>query len=103
MALTTMRVRLSKVLLSLRSYQKGITTTLAVGWIVTVIGGYALNWKWTGYPQNGHLWDWISLLLAPLLFPTVLLPALLNWISGNADERAKEAAMAPPTAARAVH
>jgi len=99
MALTTMRVRPSTVLLSLRPYQKGIMTALAVGWTVTVIGGYALNWTWTGYPQNGNLWAWITLLLAPLLFPTVLLPALLKWISGNADERAKKAATAPPAAA----
>lgn len=98
-ALTSMRVRLPMVARSLRPYQKAIMAALAVGWIVTVMGGYALNWTWTGYPQNGHLWDWISLLLAPLLFPTVLLPAMLKWILGNADERAKEAAMAPAATA----
>jgi hypothetical protein len=40
------------------------------------------------------------MLLVPLVFPTILLPFLLKWISGNAAERA---AMAPTaaTAARA--
>jgi len=42
------------------------------------------------------------LLLLPLVFPTILLPALLNWIFGNAAERAsaaKEAAVVRTSAA----
>jgi hypothetical protein len=89
-ATTGMRVPLPKVLRSLRRYQKGIIAALAVGWIVTVIGGYALRWTWTGYAGN-TLWDWVQLLLLPLVFPTILLPALLKWVSGNAAGRASEA------------
>ena len=59
-----------------------------------MIGGYLLRWSWTGYHGN-TLWDWLNLLLAPLVFPTILLPALLKWISGNADRRASEARKAP--------
>jgi hypothetical protein len=102
MALTSSRVRSSKAR-SLRPYQKGLIVALAVGWIVTVIGGYLLHWRWTGYaPYNKHtgyapykLWDWLTLLLEPLLFPTILLPALLKWVSGNAARRASEARKAP--------
>lgn len=90
MALTSMRLPLPKVLRSLRPYQKGIMAALAAGWIVTVIGGYVLGWTWTGYAHN-TLWDWLQLLLLPLLFPTILLPALLNWVSGNAAARASQA------------
>ena len=90
MALTSMRVPLSKVLRSLRPYQAGIMAALAAGWIATVIGGYALRWTWTGYAGN-TLWDWLQLLLLPLLFPTILLPALLKWVSGDAAGRASEA------------
>ena len=93
MALTSSRVRSPKAR-SLRPYQKGLIAALAVGWIVTVIGGYLLQWRWTGYHGN-TLWDWLSLLLAPLVFPTILLPALLKWISGNAARRASEARKAP--------
>ncbi len=89
-ATTSMRVPLPKVLRSLRPYQKGIMAALAAGWIVTVIGGYVLGWTWTGYARN-TLWDWLQLLLLPLLFPTILLPALLNWVSGNAAGRASQA------------
>ena len=86
MALTSSRIRSSKAR-SLRPYQKGLIVALAVGWIVTVIGGYLLRWRWTGYAGNA-LWDWLTLLLLPLVFPTILLPALLKWISGNAAARA---------------
>jgi hypothetical protein len=65
----------------------------------TVIGGYAVQWTWTGYPGN-TLWEWLQMLLVPLVFPTILLPFLLKWISGNAAERAAKAHEAPtaPTA-----
>jgi hypothetical protein len=89
MALTSSRVRLSKAR-SLRPYLKGLIVALAVGWIVTVIGGYLLRWSWTGYAGN-TLWDWLTLLLLPSVFPTILLPALLKWVSGNAAQRASEA------------
>jgi uncharacterized membrane protein len=47
---------------------------------VVVIGGYAWNWTWTGFDDN-KLWDWIHLLLAPVLLPTILLPAALAWLA----------------------
>jgi hypothetical protein len=86
----------------LRPYERGMVIALVAGWIVTVIGGYALRWTWTGYLGN-TLWDWLQMLLVPLVFPTILLPFLLKWISGNAAERAAAAHQAPvgPTAAAA--
>jgi len=87
MALTSMRARGSKV--RLRPSQKALIAALTAGWIVTVIGGYALGWKWTGYAGN-TLWDWLGMLL-PFVFPIILLPALLNWVSGNAAGRASQA------------
>jgi hypothetical protein len=90
MALTSMRARRPEV--RLRPYHKAIIAAMATGWIVTVIGGYALRWTWTGYP--GHtLWDWLGMLL-PLVFPAILLPPLLKWVSGNAAGRASAASQA---------
>ena len=63
-----------------------------------MIGGYALRWTWTGYAGN-TLWDWLQLLLVPLLFPTLLYPALLKWVTGHAAERASQAAAAARKAA----
>jgi Na+/H+-dicarboxylate symporter len=74
---------------------------LVTAWIVTVIGGYALRWTWTGYPGN-TLWDWLQMLLVPLVFPAILLPFLLKWISGNAAKRAAMAHEAPVIASAAA-
>jgi putative effector of murein hydrolase LrgA (UPF0299 family) len=48
--------------------------SLAV-FIGIVIGGYVGNWSWTGFRGN-TLWDWLHLLLLPLLLPTLVVPAL---------------------------
>lgn len=39
--------------------------------IVAVIGGYAGHWSWTGFRGN-TLWDWLHLLLLPLLLPVIV-------------------------------
>lgn len=85
----------------LRPYERGMVIALVAGWIVTVIGGYALRWTWTGYPGN-TLWDWLQMLLVPLVFPTILLPFLLGWISGDAAKRAAMAHEAPAVASAAA-
>lgn len=102
-ALIQARVRLVTVLRSLGDWQKGVAAALAAAWIVTLVGGYAWGWRWTGYAGNS-LWDWLQLLLLPVIFPTVLLPFLLKWITGDAEARAArqaaETARAGRTAAR---
>jgi hypothetical protein len=68
---------------ALRRHHKAAIAALVLGWIVSLVGGYAWTWAWTGY-QGNTLWDWLQLLLLPLVFPTFLLPAALRWVSGNA-------------------
>jgi hypothetical protein len=41
-----------------------------------VLGGYLGHWSWTGFTGN-TLWDWLHLLLLPLLIPTVVVPTLV--------------------------
>jgi uncharacterized membrane protein len=79
---------------SLRPHHKGALALAAVSWVITIIGGYALSWRWTGYPGN-TLWDWLGLLLLPLVVPTVLLPAVITWVYGDAAQRAEEAREVP--------
>jgi hypothetical protein len=51
-----------------------------------VIGGYSLEWAWIGY--LGHsLRDWLQLLLVPLVFPAILIPAMLSFVSGDVAGR----------------
>ncbi len=85
----------------LRPYERGMVIALVAGWIVTVIGGYALRWTWTGYSGN-TLWEWLQMLLEPLVFPTILLPFLLKWVSGNAAKRAAMARETPVVPSAAV-
>ncbi|HTT55260.1 MAG TPA: hypothetical protein VMH35_28045 [Streptosporangiaceae bacterium] len=77
----------------LRRRHKTGLLVLVAAWAATVFGGYVLHWGWTGY-QGNTLWDWLQLLLLPLVVPTVLLPAAGKWFTGHAAERA-EAAGAP--------
>jgi hypothetical protein len=77
---------LPKDIRSLRPGQNRIIIFLALAWTVTIIGGYALGWTWTGYPGN-TLWDWLRLLLLPLVVPAFLMPALLRWIPGRGSLR----------------
>jgi hypothetical protein len=77
-----------------REIHRGHVTVFGVifaGWIVTVIGGYAASWSWTGY-QGNTLWDWLELLLAPLTLSTILVPAASRWLTGDAARRANELA-----------
>jgi hypothetical protein len=67
-----------------------VFTVFGVAWVVTLIGGYAATWHWTGYPGN-TLWDWLKLLLAPIILTTVLIPRTVKWVSGNAADRAAAA------------
>ncbi len=43
---------------------------------IVVLGGYLAGWSWTGFEGN-TLWDWMHLLLLPLLLPTVIVPLLM--------------------------
>jgi hypothetical protein len=53
-----------------------LTVGVAVALLV-VLAGYLVPWAWTGFTGN-TAWDWIKLLLLPLLIPTVVLPRLLD-------------------------
>jgi hypothetical protein len=61
-----------------------LATTGAVVAVGLVLAGYLVPWDWTGFTGN-TAWDWIKLLLLPLLLPTVVLPRLLDaaedWMS----------------------
>jgi uncharacterized membrane protein len=60
---------------------------LGAALIATIIGGYFAGWRWTGYEGN-TLWDWLTLVLAPVAVTTFLVPELVKLLTGRADERA---------------
>jgi hypothetical protein len=75
---------LSAGIRSLRSYHKAVIIVLALAWAASILGGYDLGWRWTGY-QGNTLWDWLQLLLLPLVVPTLLVPVASRWVSGAAQ------------------
>jgi uncharacterized membrane protein len=58
---------------------------LGVAWIVTVIGGYAGHWGWTGYSGN-TLWEWVKLFLAPIAITTFVVPELITLVAGDVGD-----------------
>jgi hypothetical protein len=38
---------------------------LALAFAVVIVGGYWLGWTWTGFSDNGTIWDWLQLLVLP--------------------------------------
>jgi hypothetical protein len=54
-----------------------------VALIVLLIGGYGAHWAWTGFSDNDTLWDWLQLLLLP-----IIIGALPIWLAhGDFMER----------------
>jgi uncharacterized membrane protein len=47
---------------------------------VLVVAGYLVPLKWTGFTGN-TMWDWIKLLVLPVVVPTVLVPMLSQRVS----------------------
>jgi hypothetical protein len=82
--------------------RKYAASVLAVAVLVALWGGYIRGWQWTGFPANNQLWNWFQLLL-PLVVPTVLLPATVTWISGDAAQRAEEAREVPEQRSAVSH
>jgi uncharacterized membrane protein len=47
-----------------------LCAALALIFAVLIVGGYALHWSWTGFNANNQLWDWMHLLLLPVVLAT---------------------------------
>ena len=51
---------------------------------VLFVGTYAFNWTWTGFRDHGRVWDWLSLLLVP-----VIVAVLPIWYSIRMSQRSQ--------------
>jgi hypothetical protein len=94
---------------------KSRETAAVVAFAVLVLLGYVIPWAWTGFSGN-RLWDWLHLLLLPLLLPTLIVPALIGVtaarlviaeeeresdVAAGAEPDAPEAESPPPAAPEA--
>jgi uncharacterized membrane protein len=69
----------------LRMHHHVLLVAAAGGLVVCALGGYLWGWTWTGF-QGNTLWDWLHLLLLPLVIPTLLLPAALAITAGQLED-----------------
>jgi hypothetical protein len=61
----------------------GITALVLTLLLIEIVGGR--SWAWTGFQDNQHLWDWLHLLLLPVVLS--LLPVLSRRRTAPAGER----------------
>jgi hypothetical protein len=61
----------------------GVAALVLTLLLIGIVGGR--SWAWTGFQDNQHLWDWLHLLLLPVVLS--LLPVLSRRRAGLAEER----------------
>jgi hypothetical protein len=74
-----------------RSHIVVVACAMAALAVVAVLA-YTIPWRWTGFAGN-TAWDWIKLLLLPLMVPVVLVPPVARYLS---DRLAAQAPPDPP-------
>ena len=92
-----------------------VAVAVGVLFVVLVLGGYLLDWTWTGFTGN-TVWDWLGLFLMPFLLPLVLIllvqrqsqqaarsgPATGASARAGAPEAPRQQPVSPPVAAVSV-
>jgi hypothetical protein len=84
-----------------RHHHTMVSAIVLTVFVAVVLGGYLGHWSWTGFTGN-TLWDWMHLLLLPLLLPTVIVPALTPMAMGRVVVVAEEEDETPTSAAVTV-
>jgi hypothetical protein len=79
----------------------GLLVVAAVAAVALVLAGYLVPWAWTGFTGN-TAWDWIKLLLLPVLLPVFVMPRLLAAAEGWLAPRAPTATGPSTLAVRAA-
>jgi hypothetical protein len=66
----------------------GLLVVATIVVVVLVLAGYLVPWAWTGFTGN-TAWDWVKLLLLPVLLPVFVMPRLVaaaeGWLGPWAD------------------
>jgi hypothetical protein len=79
LAALPLAVALIPVLVELRPHwarrHLAVLATATTIFVALVLAGYLAHWRWTGFTGN-TMWDWLHLLLLPLLVPAVIIPLL---------------------------
>jgi len=61
--------------------QLSVLAGAGIALLAVAIPGYLAPWRWTGFAGN-TAWDWVKLLLLPLLLPTAVIPLTTRYFAG---------------------
>jgi hypothetical protein len=74
----------------LHATHRAVIGSVAAVFAVLVLAGYLVPLGWTGFTDN-TAWDWVKLLLLPVLLPTLVLPALRRYLADRVASEAEPA------------
>jgi hypothetical protein len=72
-----------------------IVTGATLALITLAVPGYLVPWTWTGFTGN-TAWDWVKLLLLPLVVPIALLPPVTRHLADRLAAAEHASSTAPP-------
>jgi hypothetical protein len=65
-----------------------VLVIVVVIFAVLFVGTYTYNWQWTGFRDHGRLWDWLGLLLVPVI--VAVLPIWYSIHQGSGGNETNE-------------
>jgi len=81
---------------TIQPWHRWLLSAAVAGFVVFVVFAYRLPIEWSGFADN-TLFDWVRLLLVPLLMPLLIVPATTNWFEKGIREEDEEEANEPVT------
>ena len=79
-AITSVRFLRAERTITWLHYGVGALLLAAFGLLIAC--GYLVPWAWTGFTGNTFV-DWVQLLILPVLFPTIVVPATAAWLTAT--------------------
>lgn len=79
-AITSVRFLRAERTITAVHYGIGAALLAMLGLLIAC--GYLVPWSWTGFTGNTFV-DWVQLLVLPVLFPTVVVPATAAWLTAT--------------------
>ncbi len=81
-AITSVRFLRVERTITRTHYCIGAVLLAALGLLIAC--GYLVPWAWTGFTGNTFV-DWLQLLILPVLFPTMVVPAAAAWLTATSS------------------
>ncbi len=78
----------------IQPWHRWLLSAAVAGFVVFVVFAHRLPIQWSGFADN-TLFDWVRLLLVPLLMPLLIVPATTNWFEKGIREVEDEEATEP--------